>query len=142
MHEKMLITIKKFLIEEIDPEFVMLFGSYATGQTHFKSDVDVAFYKEAHDLSAYEVLMLAQELAGLIKMGVDLVDLRVASTVFKMQIFGKGINIYVKDEHLFNKYEMTVYRMYADLNEKRREVLTEIHESGTIYGTRLRCSEK
>ena len=142
MDEQMILIIKDFLIKKVDPDFIMLFGSYATGDNHPSSDVDLAFYKSDHGLSAYDVFILAGELASLIKIDVDLIDLMNASTVFKMQIFEKGNSIYTKDFYSFNIYEMTVFRMYLDLNEKRNEVLKEIHESGSVYGTRLRYREK
>jgi len=142
MNEETLLKIKRFLVERLDPDFIVLFGSYATGQEHSKSDVDLAFYNESHEKSSYDVFFLAQELADLIGTDVDLVDLSKASTVFKMQIFAKGWPLYVTDSGQFDRYEMLVYRMYADLNEQRKEVLKEIHESGSVYGNRLRCSEE
>jgi len=136
MKEKIITTVNKFLTEKIDPDFIILFGSYVTGGTHPNSDVDVAFYKQDHGFSAYELFILAGELARLLQIEkVDLIDLNEATTVFKMQIFSKGEAILAKKEHEFKKYEMSVYRLYADLNEKRAEVLTKIHERGRIYGS-------
>lgn len=129
--------IKDFLLEKIDPDFIVLFGSQATGNTHSQSDVDLAFHKKNHQLSSYDTFMLAGELASMIGVDVDLIDLNTASTVFRAQIFGKGKLLYAKSDYEFNVYEMKVFRMYAELNEQRQEVLREIHESGSVYGTRL-----
>ena len=134
--------ITDFIVEKIDPDFIMLFGSQATGETHPESDTDLAFYKREHHLSPYDIFMLAGELADITKTSVDLIDLNKASTVFKMQIFGNGEALYVKSNYQLNGYETNVFRMYADLQEKRSEVLQEIHGSGSVYGTRSRRGKK
>jgi len=136
MKEEIIAKVNEFLTEKVDPELIVLFGSYATGNVHPKSDIDIAFYRKEHTLSAYDIFILAQELAGLLHIEkVDLIDLNEASTVFKMQIFSKGEAVLVKNEHEFRKYEMSVYRLYADLNEKRGEVLAKIYERGRVYGS-------
>ena len=37
--------ITDFIVEKIDPDFIVLFGSQITGKTHLKSDTDLEFYK-------------------------------------------------------------------------------------------------
>ena len=134
--------ITEFLKEKLDPEFIMLFGSQITGDTHDESDIDIAFYVPNLKLCSYELFTLAGKLSELTSKSVDLINLSDASTVFKKQIFLNGKPVYIKNEHLFNAYEINVYKMYLDLNEKRREVLKEIHESGNIYGIRSRHNKK
>ena len=129
-------------VEKINPDFIVLFGSQVTGVTHAKSDTDLTFYKREHQLSPYDVFILSVELADITKTSVDLIDLNVANTVFKMQIFGYGETIYAKNSYQLNSYETNVFRMYADLEEKRREVLQEIHESGSVYGTRSKRNQE
>ena len=138
----MIDQIKVFLIEKLNPDFIVLFGSQATGNSHQGSDVDVAFYKEAHNYSALEIFFIAQELANVLKTDVDLIDLASASTVFKMQIFAKGKKIYARNDYLYSCYEMTVMRMYVDLNEKRVDILNEINTRGNIYGSRPGCRKE
>ena len=133
MEQKILEQIKKFLIKKIDPSFIVLFGSQATGITHSESDIDIAFYKPNHEQSAYDVFALAQELANLIKYDVDLVDLDKASTVFKAQIFSTGNPIYISEQAELDKYRMNAMSIYANLNLERKEILKSIIESGTIY---------
>jgi len=142
MKEELKKEITDFIVEKVNPDFIMLFGSQATGQTHLKSDTDLAFYKREHELSPYDIFTLAGELANITKTSVDLIDLNKASTVFKMQIFNYGIPLYFKDDYQLNSYETNVFRMYVDLEEKRREVLQEIHESGSVYGVRSKRSKE
>jgi uncharacterized protein len=121
-----------FLINKINPSFIIVFGSFANGTTHKESDIDLAFFKKEQNLSSYEVFMLAQELADILKMDVDLVDLNHASTVFQAQIFSTGKVIFSNDENLRMNIEMTALSMYAKLNEERKSILENVDESGTI----------
>gem|GEM_PF-550668 len=132
---KMIETMRDFLVEKVDPNFIVLFGSYATGDMHDKSDVDLAFYKVSHQLSAYDVFILAQELASLLNVEkVDLINLNEASTVFKMVILDSGKVIYAQDEKVLSDYETKALGMYFDLNVERKGIVQSIKESGRVYG--------
>jgi len=125
--------IKSVLVKKLEPSFIILFGSQATGATHSESDVDLAFYKPECDMSVYDVFSLASELASLVKADVDLINLSEASTVFKAQIFATGKPLYIANQFEFDKYQMNVMSMYANLNVERREILKSIIERGRIY---------
>jgi len=128
--------ITDFIVEKIDPDFIMLFGSQVTGETHAKSDIDLAFYKREHQLSPYDIFILAVELADITKTSVDLIDLNTASTVFKMQIFGYGEPLYITNQFEFDEYQMTAMSMYHNLDVERREILQAIIERGSVYGNK------
>jgi len=136
VNQKLLETIKHFIVDKIDPNFIILFGSQARGRTHRDSDVDIAFYKPSHGLSAFEIFTFAQELARLIKMDVDLIDLNEASTVFKAQIFSTGDAIYISNQGDLERYRMNAMSMYANLNVERKKILKSIVESGKVYDDR------
>ena len=97
------------------------------------SDIDIAFYSEDTVLSTWDFFIIAQELADLLKIEVDLIDLRRASTVLKAQIFTTGKVICADDELLLKKQQMTALKTYAELNEQRKEILNRIEESGCVY---------
>ena len=124
---------QKFLISKIHPSFIIVFGSFANGTTHKESDIDIAFYNKERNLTSYEVFMFAQELADILKMDVDLIDLNHASTVFQAQIFTTGKVIFSNDETLRMNIEMTALSMYVKLNEERKFILENVDKSGTIY---------
>lgn len=123
-----------FLIDRLNPEFIVLFGSFARGIHHDRSDVDLAFYAPNSNFSVYDIFLLAQELEELLGRKVDLIDIEMVSTVFKAQIFGYGMPIFVKDGNELDRYRMNALSMYTVLNEDRKVILKQIHESGTIYG--------
>lgn len=134
MHDKIFQQVRTFLSEKLDPAFLIVFGSYAKGTTHSESDLDVAFYCENQSFSSYELFMIAQQLADLIGLEVDLVDLKEASTVFAAQIFSTGEVIYSQNENLRMELHMRTYSMYARLNEERQPILDKIIETGSVYG--------
>ncbi len=109
------------------------FGSQAKGTARRDSDVDLAVL--AHDpipnLRRFE---LAQELALQLHRDVDLVDLRNASTVMRMQVLSTGTCLDTQDESARREFEMYAYSDYARLNEERREILKRISASGLVHG--------
>ncbi|WHY55937.1 type VII toxin-antitoxin system MntA family adenylyltransferase antitoxin [Peribacillus simplex] len=134
MKTEMFQSIQKFLIDKIDPSFIFVFGSYAKNTAHRDSDIDVAFYSQDSSHITYELFLLAQELADILKIDVDLINLRTASTVLQAQIYTTGIVIYSKDDTLLKNQQMIALSMYAKLNEEREIILKKIKESGSIYG--------
>jgi predicted nucleotidyltransferase len=104
---------QEFLISKNNPSYIIVFGSFANGKTHKESDIDLAFYPKERLLSSFEVFRLAQELADILKMDVDLVDITQAFAVFQAQIFSTGKVIYSNDETLRMNFEMRAFSMYA-----------------------------
>ena len=100
MNSKLTDNIIETLVPRLQPAYLVVFGSYAKGCGRGDSDIDIAFYCEGESPSRYETFLLAQELASQLKMEVDLVDLKQASTVFQAQIYSTGRVIYCKDEAL------------------------------------------
>ena len=117
------------------PNLVALyrFGSQAKGETRPESDVDLAVLTRSPipNLRRFE---LAQDLAVLVHRDVDLVDLRVASTVMRMQVLSTGTCLMSFDEAARQEFEMYAYSDYARLNEERREILKDIAKRGFVYG--------
>jgi len=69
------------------PDLIALyrFGSQAKGSARPESDVDLAVLAH-HPIPALRLFELAQELAAQLHRNVDLLDLRSASTVMRMQV--------------------------------------------------------
>ncbi|MGM9922702.1 MAG: nucleotidyltransferase domain-containing protein [Bacillus sp. (in: firmicutes)] len=131
MDSKLIEQIIDIMVPRFDPDFILVFGSYAKGYERADSDLDIAFYCGGSP-GRYETFLVAQELADALKMEVDLIDLKGASTVFQAQIYTSGITIYSKDEDRRVKEQMKALSMYAKLNEERKAILDGIDERGTI----------
>ncbi len=129
--------IKAQLIEkikqEVNPAFIMLFGSFAKGTTHAESDIDLAYFSNKK-LSTYERFILAGELALIVGREVDLVDIKQIDTVFTMQIFEQGFPIFIEDENEYFRQKMRAYSMYVALNEQRAPIIEAIKERGSVFG--------
>ena len=112
---------------------VYRFGSTAHGHAVRSSDVDIAVLPRSP--LALAVRFDAQEqLAALLGRDVDLVDLRVASSVFAVQVVGRGDMIYDGDSVDRGAFEDRALGAYARLNEERRGILERVAAEGTVYG--------
>jgi hypothetical protein len=74
-------------------------------------------------LNPLERWNLAQDLANLLKREVDLVDLRKASTVMRMQVISLGQYLYESNRQERDRFEDYVFSSYARLNEERKEIM-------------------
>lgn len=133
LDDKIQKQIIKKLIDELNPDFIILFGSFAKGTEHENSDIDLAYFSKKA-LSPFERFKLMNELALHCGREVDLVDIKQIDTVFTMQIFAHGIPIYIKDENELVRQTMRAYSMYATLNEQRAPILDAIKKRGSVYG--------
>jgi uncharacterized protein len=64
---------------------------------------------------------------------VDLIDLRAASTVMRMQVISTGECLFSANDRLQGEFEDLIYLTYARLNEERREILNDVRARGSIY---------
>jgi predicted nucleotidyltransferase len=131
MNDKALIEF----VRQAIPDLIALyrFGSQAKGTIRRESDVDLAMLAR-HPIPALRRFELAQELAAQLHRDVDLVDLRTASTVMRMQVISTGECLDAPNESARREFEMYAYSDYARLNEERREILKRISASGLVYG--------
>ncbi len=109
------------------------FGSQAKGTARPASDIDLAILSRVA-LSELRRFELAQDLAIQLHRDVDLLDLRSASTVMRMQVLSNGTCLTTEDEQARREFEMYAYSDYARLNEERREIVKGITKSGRVYG--------
>ncbi len=116
------------------PDLIALyrFGSQAKGNARPDSDVDLAVLAR-HPIPALRRFELAQELAAQLHRDVDLVDLRSASTVMRMQVISTGECLFTVSDRLQGEFEDLVYSTYARLNEERREILNDVRTRGSVY---------
>lgn len=112
---------------------IYLFGSQSSGTQHAGSDIDLAILA-TRQLPDTEVWNLAQILASKLSRDVDLVDLKQASTVLRMQVISKGQRLHCSDEQSCEMFEDFVFSDYARLNEERSGILESIEKRGTVYG--------
>lgn len=111
---------------------VYQFGSQVTGKMHKESDFDLAVLASA-PIPPMKRFDLAQDLAMVAKCDVDVVDLRQASTVMRMQVISTGTCLFSANDLERETFETMVYSAYARLNEERREILKDIAQRGEVH---------
>ncbi|GGF25474.1 hypothetical protein GCM10010954_25470 [Halobacillus andaensis] len=127
MHGNVIPYMRACLTRKLEPSFIVMFGSYQSGAERGESDIDVAFCSDQQH-STYKLFLIAQQLADLIDIEVNLVDLRNASYIFQTQIFSRGTVIYCENDFLRMGMQMKAYSMYALLNEEQTCIANSINE--------------
>jgi predicted nucleotidyltransferase len=112
---------------------IYVFGSQATGTAIAGSDVDIAILA-TEPIAASARWELAQTLAIQLGKDVDLVDLRQASTVMRVQVLGTGRLLLETDRTRRQEFEAVALGAYARLNEERRGIIADIRARGSVYG--------
>ena len=112
---------------------IYLFGSEARGDANAASDVDLAFLSDSK-IEPSVRFAIQERLADDLHRDVDLVDLRIASTVMRVQVISTGRILFERDSFERATFEATALGAYARLNEARREILEDVRRTGRIHG--------
>jgi predicted nucleotidyltransferase len=115
---------------------IYLFGSYQTDREWPDSDVDIAILFP-HDIAAKETSLVFSDckikLEEFLKKEVDLINIRLVSTVFQFQIVTTGRLILCRDQRAVAEFEMLTLSYYQKLNEERSGILHEFYKTGKAY---------
>ncbi len=112
---------------------VYLFGSAARGDAVAGSDVDLAFLAD-RPLDPVARFALQERLAADLLRDVDLVDLRSASTVMRVQVIASGRVLHERSASEREAFEASALGAYARLNDARRGILEDVQRRGRVYG--------
>jgi len=115
---------------------IYLFGSHARGEQRRESDVDLAVLLPVDAARAAGDLRLSDTALALSKRAhrdVDLVNLRLVSTVFQNQIVHTGTLLYCGDERARQEFEMLTLSSYIKLSEERADILRQFRETRRAY---------
>lgn len=112
---------------------VYRFGSSVQGATGPDSDIDIAVLSRAR-LEPRERFSLEEELSATAGCSLDLIDLRSASTVLKMEVVRGGLVIHDADPVERGLFEDRVFSDYARLNEERQGILERVAAEGVVHG--------
>lgn len=125
--------IVKILLNDLECEAIVLFGSYSRGTQNAESDIDIAI-KLKKKLDKKELYRLSNLLADELNKEVDLINLDEIGDTFRYEILINGKTLYCKDELQFELYKLNMYREFLELNESRQEIINNIKKGGNIYG--------
>ena len=111
---------------------VYLFGSVARGDANRKSDVDLAVLAR-RPISSTLRFELERRLEEKLRHSVDLIDLRKASAVFRVQILKDAALLVDADPGRRAEFECFARANYARLNEERAGILEDARRSGRVH---------
>ncbi|MEI6729170.1 MAG: hypothetical protein WCK98_06025 [bacterium] len=81
-----------------------------------------------------ELFDIKNELANLLNIEVDLLDMREVSEVVNFQIVNTGKPIYQAKDFLKDEFELQIIQKYFQLNDDRKEILEKILKQKSVYG--------
>lgn len=128
--------IQTILTHYPQTQAIYLFGSYAADQQRADSDIDIALLlppktaKEAGNLALSQLHLSLVEQSG---RDVDLINLRLVSSVFQKEIITEGQRIFCADVFAADEFEMLTLSFYQKLNEERREIMEAFARTGRAY---------
>ena len=125
--------IVKILLDNLECEAIVLFGSYSRGTQNAESDIDIAI-KVKEKLDKKELYRLSNLLADEFNKEVDLINLDEIGDTFRYEILINGKTLYCKVELQFELYKLDMYREFLELNESRQDIINNIKKGGNIYG--------
>jgi len=115
-------SIKEYLISQLQPEVIYLFGSYATGFIKPESDIDLAVSGESF-YPKKKIFDTALDLGVILNKDVHLIDFRSTTPSLKIQIISNNKILFCKNHEKKLFYEMNALKEYEKLNEEREIVL-------------------
>lgn len=115
---------------------IYLFGSWGTEDEWPSSDVDIALLlppEDARRIGSLAMSDLRFALQELLKKDVDLINLRLVSTVFQKEIILAERRIFCAERYAADEFEMLVLSFYQKLNQERAGIMAEGLRSGRFY---------
>ena len=135
-NEKENLIVKTILGFYPHSQGIYLFGSYLTENEWPDSDVDIAIllpHESAKEEINLDLSHCSYTLENVLRKNVDLLNLRHVSTVFQFQIVTSGRLLYTGDEQAVHEFEMLTISLYQKLNEERKAILEEFHDTKRAY---------
>jgi len=124
MNAEMRTLVEIVLRDFPSAQAIYLLGSYARGEQHTQSDIDLAVLLPVD---------IALALAKQARRDVDLVNLRLVSTVFQNEIIHTGVLLYCSDEPARQEFEMLALSAYIKLSEERADILRAFLRTRQAY---------
>ncbi|MFO1429356.1 MAG: nucleotidyltransferase domain-containing protein [Candidatus Competibacteraceae bacterium] len=110
------------LQQRFDPVAILLYGSYARGQAHAGSDIDLAIFQPRRKPDIFELNLARIDLEDLCRRSIDLVILDEVSPILAMQILRNHRLLALQNRKLLDAFVVKTLTDYADLKIVRRPI--------------------
>lgn len=117
---------------------VYLFGSRASAAPRPRSDFDLALLlppERARGAGCLPLSELRPILERELGQEVDLVNLRIAPTVFAKEIVATGERIDCSDPAAADDFEALTFSLYQELNVERADILRDFEQTGLAFAS-------
>ncbi|ACM60766.1 putative nucleotidyltransferase [Caldicellulosiruptor bescii] len=117
--DKIVKILREYFEKEDAVVFAYLFGSYAKGKLHEKSDVDVAVYlneriaKDSKKVLEFQIKHMSN-ISDILRREVDLVVLNQASPLLRHEVISEGILLLEKDHDKLVNFKKMSFYYYQD----------------------------
>jgi len=125
--------IKEIILNSMEVEAIVLFGSYGREQERPDSDIDIAI-KPVMEIDKIKLRELQNTIEEAIDTELHLINLNAIEEDFRYDILITGKILYQKDELAFWEYKLKAYSNYLELSEDRKIIVDKLKEGGTLYG--------
>jgi predicted nucleotidyltransferase len=121
---KIEIAVKNYLKQYEDIEFALIFGSYASGKTGNKSDLDVGIFC----IESVDLILLGKMIVDLEKitnLKIDLIELKNLynkSPLLAYQIVTNHKKLFSRDSEIFIDFKRRTFLYYFDTERLRKSV--------------------
>ncbi|RLI63267.1 MAG: nucleotidyltransferase domain-containing protein [Candidatus Asgardarchaeum californiense] len=123
---KIINNVKKILLNDENVIFAYIFGSYARGETHRFSDIDIAvFLKEYSIDKEFELL---DKLSPAIPIEIDLIILNNAPPLLRHKVLSEGILLFCKDDDVHYKFMSNTLIEALDFKEAYKIIIEGYRE--------------
>ena len=115
---------------------IYMYGSFGTADEWPDSDVDIALlfpHDQAKEVGSLIMSDLQGALMNLLRKEVDLINLRLVSTVLQKEVVFAERRIFCGDPYAVDEFEMLVLSFYQRLNRDRQEILKSFRQSKRAY---------
>lgn len=119
-----------------DVQAIYIFGTYGTEDEWADSDADIALllpHKTAKEAKNLLISDCRYKLEDILNKKVDLLNLRLISTVFQKEVIAADRMIFCRDRYAVNEFEMLTLSYYQKLNEERHDILQSFYETKRAY---------
>lgn len=119
-----------------DVQAVYLFGSLGTEYEREDSDADIAVLLPHATAKAVGSLVMAEcrfALERALGRTVDLINLRLANTVFQMRVVEDGRLLFAADTFAADTFEMLTLSYYQKLQQERAAILEQVSTTQRVF---------